>query len=399
MFSRNTFVLLHKDKDMDKGFHEQVCCCALNRIFGFRPKIAIALISGLGSASAVFDMDSKDIDGLLGPFSPYAGRICRKAYEEAEKELEKLLSEGYRFIPFGHSSYPSLLKECEDAPSGLYMKSVSPPEEVFNSSTPIAVVGTRDISGYGREWCIRTVKALASPGCRTTIVSGLAIGTDITAHRTAIESGIPTIAVMATGIDSVYPFRHMRDADVISSTPGCALITDYPPGSAPLRINFLRRNRIIAGMSKASILIESKVKGGGILTARLAFSYSRDVFALPGRADDIRSAGCNILIREKVAEAITSEKALMDSLGIKTKDRWQEKRVEALTCSFSPGQGKTESMTHIVRAIRENRGITAEEIACKSGMGYRNVIECISMLEADGIIYTDLMQRCFIRLK
>ena len=186
---------------------------------------------------------------------------------------------------------------------------------------PVAVVGTRDISPYGREWCERIVHALARTSPKPLIVSGLAIGTDICAHKAALEASLPTIAVMATGTDTIYPYRHRQIAEKMSGTQGCALVTDYPPGTAPLPVNFLRRNRIIAGLSHATILVESKIKGGGMMTCRLAFSYDRDVYALPGRADDLRSQGCNHLIRARMAEPLTSEEDIIDSLGLLTTGR------------------------------------------------------------------------------
>lgn len=233
-------------------------------------------------------------------------------------------------------------------------------------------------------------------------MSGLALGVDIEAHKTAIENGLPTIAVMATGPDSIYPQRHKAYAERIASTPGCALITDYPPGTAPLAIHFLRRNRIIAGLSKATLLIESKLKGGGLMTCRLAFSYNREVYALPGRADDIRSQGCNELIRKKMAEPITSVSSLTDSLGMVRTIRPTKTDFTALIHGFYRGQCSEEDIALLhktLSAIEKNRGATVEEIGDILHTGYLKASELIGLLEIDGFITVDLLQRCSINSK
>ena len=380
-------------------YDDTICCCALNRIFGFKPMIALALIEELGSPSAIFELKKKELDRILGPFIPQKELISDRMYDIAADEIYNFKN-NTSFIPWCSPVYPKLLKECQDAPLGLYIKSTSPADGVFTDRQFISIVGTRDISEYGKEWCSKTVDAISRTGNTPTIVSGLALGTDITAHKKALEQGLPTIAVMATGIDSVYPHRHIETAEEIVQTPGSALITDYPPGTAPLQINFLRRNRIIAGLSGTTILIESKSKGGGMLTARLAFSYSRDVYALPGRADDIRSAGCNILLREKTAEPLISEENLISSLGMKYIPGQSASDSEQIINSIYSGKSdRIENLTKLLRSVRRHRGIDIEELAEENGLEYKEALENISILEADGFINIDLMQRCFIRRK
>lgn len=380
---------------------EKICLCALNRIFGFEPKTALALISHLGSASGVFKLTEKEIDTLLGPFSKHKGKICRKAFDESADELERLSAIGTQFCGITEEGYPSLLKECKDAPIGLYIRSGTPVSDLW-SDHHVAVVGTRDISPYGKDWCRKLVRGLALTDHRPTIVSGLALGVDIEAHRTALEHGLPTIAVMATGPESVYPYRHRETAERIASTPGCALITDYPPGTAPLAIHFLRRNRIIAGLSKAVVLVESKIKGGGMMTCRLAFSYDRDVYALMGRADDTRSQGCNELIHRKIAEPITSTASLIEELGMKSVARpHQISDMERLRLGYAGRLGGEDIslMAQIMSAVRSRRGITVEELGIALGTGYRKAAELTGILEIDGYIMTDLLQRCSINTK
>ena len=382
-----------------KNFEEKACLCALNRVFGFEPKSALALISHLGCASTLFTLGEKELEELLGPYSRYRHHIRRNAVYEAAAELESLEKSGIQFIGWGEEGYPPLLAECQDPPIGLYIKSCTPASQLWTPDKSIAIVGTRDISPYGKDWCRKTVESLAATREKPLIVSGLALGTDICAHKAAVESGLPTIGVMATGPDSVYPYRHLAFADQICHTPGCALITDYPPGTPPLPVHFLRRNRIIAGMSDATILIESKLKGGGVMTARLAFSYDRDVYALPGRADDIRSQGCNYLIGNKIAEPIISTESLIRSIGMKYAGRSRKDNVSEELTSVFGGRIQAdmiEEMAGILSVVQRCRGITVEAMCGETGMSYGRLSSLVSMLEAEGFLSIDLLRRCSI---
>lgn len=380
-----------------ENFEEKASLCALNRIFGFDPKVALALISHLGSAAEVFRLSPEDIDCLIGPHSKYRNLIVPSAVDQAAEELHRLWSSDIHFTGWTESDYPDRLKECPDAPVGLYVRTTTPLENLWKPSPTIAVVGTRDISPYGKEWCEKTVRGLAAGGSRPAIVSGLALGTDFYAHRTAIEEGVPTIGVMATGPEAIYPWRHREFAERLYHTEGCALVTDYPPGTAPLAIHFLRRNRIIAGLSDATILIESKIKGGGMMTSRLAFSYDRDVYALPGRVDDTRSQGCNFLIKSKIAEPLTSVSELLESLGMETgaKDKKMSDK-EMIARKYGSGTEFTAQAIAAVSLIRHERGITLEELAEKLTVSYSKVAQLTGALEMDGFICVDLLQRCSI---
>ena len=292
-----------------------------------------------------------------------------------------------------------MLKQCEDAPVGLYVRSSTPLDELFSPRREIAVVGTRDLSLYGRELCEKTVAALSATDEKPRIISGLALGADICAHKAAIENRIETIAVMATGPETIYPYRHREFAMRLCETPGCALVTDYPPGTAPLAIHFLRRNRIIAGLSEALLLIESKIKGGGMMTSRLAFSYNREVYALPGRIDDIRSQGCNYLIKNKIAEPITSIDGLIKSLRLSSSGiNRAENMADKLSTTYSGkvSEDRISRMSTLLLAIRKERGISIDELCQHCNMDYNIVATLVRTLEADGFITIDLMQRCSI---
>ena len=386
-----------------KTLEETASLCALNRIFGFEPKIGAALLEHFGSASEVMRLSPKDQSLLLGPHSKYTGQIGPRAVDAAVEELEMLKNKDIHLVGLSQEHYPALLRDCEDAPIGLYIRSKTPIHELFNKQQGVAVVGTRDLSLYGEEWCRRTVEGLSRTPEKPLIVSGLALGVDICAHKTAVECGMPTIAVMATGPDAIYPWRHREFAERLVNSPGCALVTDYPPGTAPLAIHFLRRNRIIAGLSRATILIESKIKGGGMMTCRLAHSYGREVYALPGRVDDLRSQGCNRLIGEKIAEPLTSIKDLIKSLGFKLLPQGEHAGsdlniLKGRYCS-SLSSDRISQMAAVLLSIRRRRGITIDKISEETGLEYSRTAELVSILETDGFISTDLLQRCTINLR
>ena len=381
---------------------ETVSALALNRIFGYTPKVAKTLIDRLGSASAVFGLSSEEADSIFGPYRKKYPEFNPAALENAEKELDALQKKGCTFIPITCNHYPALLRECEDPPVGLYVRSCTPPQALFADGAYVSIVGTRDISPYGREWCGRLVHTMAQAPVKPTIVSGFAIGVDITAHLAALDAGLPTIAVIPVGIDDIYPHRHRSIAERLASTAGCAIVSDYPPGTSAVANNFLRRNRIIAGMSQGTVLVESKVRGGGTMTASLAASYGRDVFALPGRIDDLRSQGCNRLIAEKVAEPIFSMATLHETLGLGRFVRTRRKELEAEVLDrfgLSAGPATARRLADVALFIKANRGATPEDIAAAMGIRYNEVLCCTGMLESEGIIESDLLQRCSINAK
>lgn len=382
------------------SFEEKACLCALSRIFGFEPRKGLALIEKVGCASALFALDKDGKESLLGPYDRHTFQIRQAAVFEAAKELEMLEKTGVTFVGWGQDGYPPMLTECPDPPIGIYIRSSTRPQDLWTRPRNIAIVGTRDISLYGLEWCSKTVEGLADTRQKPLIVSGLALGTDICAHKKALEHDLPTIAVMPTGPDAVYPHRHLAFADELCRRPGCALITDYPPGTSPLPVNFLRRNRIIAGLSHATVLIESKIKGGGMMTARLAFSYDRDVFALPGRIDDIRSQGCNKLIAEKIAEPLVSVEGLIKATGLDSMKTQTHKPDICAMLRTTFGErldnAALNDMATLMECIRRTRGTTVEEAGAMTGIEYGRASSLISLLELEGFISMDLLQRCSI---
>ena len=371
---------------------ETVAVCALNKVLGFQPARAAALVNEAGGALALFDGTRPELDP--------------SQLDWAFRELERIRSGGFRFLTLWDEEYPDLLRECSDPPVGLYLNGTSSPAEIFGLRPMVAFVGTRDISPYGKAWCQKLVRALAEAHVPPVIVSGLALGADGIAHKTALECGLPTIGVMATGIETVYPIQHESLAMEIVRSPGGALVTDYPLGSQPMAWTFLRRNRIIAGLSRATVVVESKAKGGSLMTARFAVDYGRDVLAVPGRLDDLRSAGCNSLIHEHMAEIITSPEGLVDALGLggRRKHRgagasWvtsqagdpPEKVLQALlTRKYGPGS----ALIPVALAVLAQRGISPEELTASLRRPYGEILSAIGTLEADGFLTTDLLRRC-----
>lgn len=372
---------------------------ALNALFGNRPGISRNILSALGMDGGGCSPDRIGTQWLSG--NEGSALVPAASLERAEREYEALSGMGYGLIGIFDPRYPRLLRECPDAPFLLYVRSSSGPEDIFSDRTFISIVGTRDISPYGRHWCREIVRALADSGARPTIVSGLAFGTDICAHEAALEFGLPTIGVIPTGIDTVYPKSHSGRAERIARSPSCAIVTDYPPGSGLFKSNFLRRNRIIAGLSRCTILIESRVKGGGMMTARLASGYGRELYVLPGRIDDLRSGGCNLLMADKLAEPLISVSALCTTLGLVH----QGKRGsgtggrDAFPLPDGYDGEDRELALRLLRCIREHPGCDADMICATCGLEYGPVSAMLERLEGEGIISSDLLGRCGMNVK
>ena len=296
---------------------ETVASFALSRIFRYEPRLAKAIVETLGSAEAIFRLDKDGLFEALGPFNKYREPIAGTSLDKASQELDDILKDGYSYIPHCHPDFPRNLSFCEDAPVGFFLRSDDSPANIF-SGDRISIVGTRDITPYGREWCRRLTSALGETEEKPTIVSGLAYGVDINAQVGALDNGLKTISVLGNGIGSIYPANHASYADRICHTSGCGIITEYPPGADVTATNFLCRNRIIAGLSDAVVLIESAAKGGSLITAEIAGSYNRECFAFPGSVGDPYSVGCNELIRDNKAALICSAMDFVNAMNWST---------------------------------------------------------------------------------
>lgn len=228
----------------------------------------------------------------------FADLVNQEAIEHAQKELKFIEKHNIGLYFYKDDNYPYRLANCVDAPLMLYTKG----NIDMNAKHMLSIVGTRMPSERGKDWCRRFVLDLAAQVPDLTIVSGLAYGIDVVAHKAAIEADIPTIIIPAHGLDRIYPAVHRNVA--IQALDKGGIATEYTSGTEPERHNFVARNRIVAGLSDAIVIVESKTKGGALITADMAIDYGRDVFTIPGRVDDECSAGCNDLIKRNKAQMI-----------------------------------------------------------------------------------------------
>jgi len=374
---------------------EMACSYALSRIFAYEPRVSRTIVCQMGDASSIFGMTQEQLRELMGPYNKRAEALLNADVSKYEKELGDILSRDYRYIIHSDKDFPKMLSECEDAPVGLFYRSGSSPGEIFGRQS-VSVVGTRDISSYGKDWCTRIVRSLGESSGKPCIVSGLAFGVDITAHQAAMEAGLPTIAVLGTGIDAIYPRQHEIYAEQMLSRSGCAIVSEYPPDAGVNATNFLSRNRIIAGISRALVLVESKLKGGGMTTARQAASYNRDVFAVPGRNDDIRSQGCNMLIHSHLAEPLISCEEFLKSLDYRMKRTSNADLIRSCREFYdgSMDRVKIKWAEEILHIVKNNRDIDIEDIAATMKLPIGEVLAVICRLETDGFLRVDLLQRC-----
>lgn len=372
----------------------------LNRVFGFKPQIAHRIIEETGSIGDFFTLSEKERNSFFSSDSPFRGKLGDNALEESYIEIERLAGCKADFLSIEDDNYPAPLRQCEDAPIGLYYKSASTADQIF-SSPMISIVGTRDVSPYGKDCCRRIIESISHAPKHACIVSGLALGVDGIAHNSALQQGLPSIGVLPTGIETFSPRSHFELARKMAETPGCALVSDFPIGYPVTAANFIRRNRIIAGLSSATIVVESKKHGGSLITARSAFAYDRDVFVVPGRIDDVRSQGCNNLIEQKMAEPIANLQTLSSRLGLgytmlSARGTFME-RVEKFYSNLPPEM--LEDILLIAKHIQERRGIDLESLSSLSALTYNRVLSLCMMLQKDAFLEIDLLQRCQILTK
>ncbi len=289
-------------------FLRLVDAIALGRTDGIGPATARRLIRQFGSPTDARNAPLKDLkalglnDKVITAFrDPVHHSFCKR-------EVQRALDLGARVVTLGDLDYPRRLAECADAPVALFV--MGSPE--LNAPRTVAMVGTRQVSAYGKEMSERIVHELLPYGA--TIISGLAYGVDIHAHRAALKHGLPTVACLAHGVHRIYPSEHVREAHEMLEHGG-GWITEFAPGIQPVRTNFPERNRIIAGLADATVVIESGEKGGSMITARLAASYHREVFALPGMVTSKQSGGCHVLIRRLEAALLTDGHQIARELG------------------------------------------------------------------------------------
>lgn len=250
-----------------------------------------------------FELETSELSNALGGtgFFKFEKLQREEALFRARKEMEFVEKHRIRVHYLGDSSYPMLLREIPDAPVVLYQLG----ETDLDAEHVVNIVGTRKNTASAVSFCESFIKNLAEYFPDIVIVSGLAYGVDSLAHKGALENGLPTVGVVAHGLDTIYPAAHRDLAKRIVKNGG-SILTEYPSGTTPFQKRFLERNRIVAGLSELTLVVESPIKGGAMSTANMAFSYSREVGAVPGRVSDPMSEGCNLLIRKQKASLVTS---------------------------------------------------------------------------------------------
>ena len=288
---------------------EQLYSIALTMVPGVGHIGAKKLVDGMHSAADVFRF-RKEIPEKLPEFSEkvVAALDCPQAIARAERELAFIQKNHIRCLTLNDEDYPCRLRECEDAPTVLFFKG----NAELNAMHVINMVGTRHATDYGTQICatfLRDLKALCPD---VLVVSGLAYGIDICAHREALANELSTVGVLAHGLDRIYPHVHRKTAVDMLEKGG--LLTEFMTETNPDRHNFVSRNRIVAGMCDATIVVQSAEKGGSLITAELAFGYNRECFAFPGRLGDEYSKGCNQLIHNNSATLLLSAEDLVETL-------------------------------------------------------------------------------------
>jgi DNA processing protein len=346
---------------------------ALSKVEGIGDARVKKLVAYCGGPKEVFAKPASFLNKI-----PSIGTVLTNAVKssdvlrKAEEELAFADKNQVNAISFLDADYPQRLKHCDDSPIVLYSKG----NGSINPNRCISIVGTRNATRQGKEITESIVEALAK--AQITIVSGLAYGIDIAAHRACLKFNVPTIGCLAHGLDRIYPKVHSNTANEMLEKG--ALITDFPIGTNPDRENFPKRNRIVAGMADATIVVEAGIKGGALITADLSFDYSRDVFAVPGRIGDEYSAGCNRLIMSNKAALITSGNDVLKAMGWDVSDEKKKPQTQTkLLIDLTVDQEK------VVSVLREKEH-TIDRLAVLSGFPMSKVASVLLELEFEGIV-------------
>ncbi|OQY03923.1 MAG: DNA protecting protein DprA [Bacteroidetes bacterium 4572_117] len=352
-----------------------------------RDKIAFSLIPGIGNANSkkliahfgniknVFGASKNELLKVPGIGPQLANEILDKSvFDYADEEVgfvEKNKIDVYFLLD---KNYPERLKHCEDSPVILYFKGTCD----LNRQKVLSIVGTRNATQYGKDRCNELVKGLSSNGHNPLIVSGLAYGVDVCAHKAAIKNGLSTIGVLGHGLQMMYPASHRQAArDIINS--GGGLLTEFSSKSKLDPSNFVKRNRIIAGMADATIVVESGQKGGSLITADIANSYNRDVFAFPGRVNDKQSIGCNRLIKTNRAALIENVSDLEYILGW---EKESDKKIiqKQLFVELNPDE------QIVLDVLKSAEALSVDVICLKSNFPMSKVSSILLKLEFSGMV-------------
>lgn len=331
------------------------------------------LVSYCGSPEEVFKAKQSALEKIPG-IGPKTAKLIVKHEAFARAEQEMAFIEKYKIEPLFYTDkrYPKRLKNCADGPTVLYFKGKAD----LNNQKVMAVVGTRNASAYGKGFCEKLIDGLK--GHDVLIVSGLAYGIDVAAHKAALAMQQTTVGVLGHGLDRIYPAVHRSVAESMLANGG--LLTEFPSLTNPDRPNFPKRNRIIAGMADAIIVVEAAKKGGALITAEIANSYNKDVFALPGRADDEFSEGCNFLIKTNRANLITKPEDVEYIMGWQPNTASQKKSAPKLFIDL------TKDELEIVNIISATETIAIDDLQLRLNMPQSKLAMLLLNLEMQSVI-------------
>ncbi|MDE6693911.1 MAG: DNA-processing protein DprA [Muribaculaceae bacterium] len=349
---------------------------AISKAKGVHAGTLRELMERVGTVKDLFTLSKAELSNLTGINTDLFSDSYRQSLlAEAEKEACFVRQNHIDAMFLDSDDYPSRLSNCEDAPTMLYKLGSCDTDSRYM----IGIVGTRHATRYGADFARQLVKDLAAKLDHPVIVSGLAYGIDVAAHRAAIEAGVPTIGVLAHALNTIYPADHRSVAAKMTSSGG-ALITEYPTSARIYRGNFLSRNRIVAGLCDCLVVVESDYKGGSMSTARIAMQYNRDVFAVPGRVNDRYSQGTNKLIYNHTAMLLQDADQLIEQMG------WADetKAPEAPTLFRS----LTTEEEQIIEFITANPDVTVNDICVRMNKSYAALSDILFQLEMDDLVST-----------
>ncbi|MBI3519205.1 MAG: DNA-protecting protein DprA [Bacteroidetes bacterium] len=346
----------------------------LTLLDGVGDVLAKNLVAYCGSAEQVFKTGKTQLEKIpgIGAYTSNAIYKSKAVLQRAEQELEFINEQSIQPLFFTDKNYPQRLKNCVDSPVMLYYKGTAD----LNADKIVAVVGTRTPSAYGKSTTEKLIEDLTDSGC--LVVSGLAYGIDITAHKAALDHGLNTIGVLAHGLDRVYPAVHSNYAERMVSQGG--LLTEFLSETNPDKENFPKRNRIVAGMCDALVVVESKRGGGSLITATIANSYNKDIFAFPGKAGDILSEGCNGLIKSHRANLIESAADLLYMMN------WNEPAKKKKTAQIPLLVNLSSEEQLIVSAFENKSQLHVDEICYATKFSISKTSTYLLQLEFSNVI-------------
>ena len=331
------------------------------------------LVQHFGDAQSIFKAKKSELEGVEGMGSIRAQSIKSfKDFSIAEKELEFIQKFNIQTLFLTDAAYPQRLLQCYDSPTLLFYKGTAD----LNASKVVAIVGTRTHTDYGKTVTENLVKDLALQNI--LVVSGLAYGIDAIAHKAALKWGLPTVGCVGHGLDKMYPQENAGLAREMVKSGG-GILTEFFSGTKPEKHNFPLRNRVVAGLCDATVVVETHAKGGSLITAKLADGYNRDVFAVPGRTIDAKSAGCNFLIQHNKAVLLQSADDLLTVMGWKEVTKKTKKQKE-LFIEMTPDEQT------IVHLLQERESVSIDEINIRSGLSSSAVAAAILNLELQNVI-------------